>query len=155
MIRNRDINVNANRNALPSFKIPFDSQLNSLITQTNSNFIFPFKNETKDLPLNQFSDSVLTPGSAPSPCPFTIILNETDNPLYDKTETFYIKNNDITESVPKKNTQKKKNECVKPKFLSLTPAQIKLDNEITESIKKGENFKNIEKMLKGLLIEKY
>lgn len=46
MIRNRDINVNANRNALPSFKIPFDSQLNSLITQTNSNFIFPFKNET-------------------------------------------------------------------------------------------------------------
>ena len=46
MIRNRDINVNANRNALPSFKIPFDSQLNSLITQTNSKFIFPFKNET-------------------------------------------------------------------------------------------------------------
>ena len=87
--------------------------------------------------------------------PFTIILNETDNPLYDKTETFYIKNNDITESVPKKNTQKKSSEFVKPKFLSLTPAQIKLDNEITESIKKGENFKNIEKMLKGLLIEKY
>ena len=112
-------------------------------------------NETKDLPLNQFSDSVLTPGSAPSPCPFTIILNETDNPLYDKTETFYIKNNDITEIVPKKNTQKKSSEFVKPKFLSLTPAQIKLDNEITESIKKGENFKNIEKMLKGLLIEKY
>lgn len=46
MIRNRDINVNSNRNALPSFKIPFDSQLNSLITQTNTKFIFPFKNET-------------------------------------------------------------------------------------------------------------
>ena len=112
-------------------------------------------NEAKDFPINQIPDSILTPGSAPSPCPFTIILNETDNPLYDKNDTFYIKNNDITESASKAKTQKKSSEFIKPKFLSLTPAQIKLDNEITESIKKGKQFKEIKKMMKGLLIEKY
>ena len=61
-----------------------------------------------------------------------------------------IKNENISSS-PKKS---KNNLSVKPNFLSLTPQQIELDEKITQSIQKGENFKEIKKMFKGCLLDK-
>ena len=100
--------------------------------------------------VNDNNDKNKSPSSAPSPYLFTIVLNETDNPLYDKNDIFYIKNENIT-SNPKKSENKL---SVKPNFLSLTPQQIELDKKITQSIQKGENFKEIKKMFKGCLLDK-
>ena len=108
--------------------------------------------EAKDplILVNDSNDKNKSPSSAPSLYLFTIVLNETDNPLYDKNDIFYIKNENISSS-PKKS---KNNLSVKPNFLSLTPQQIELDEKITQSIQKGENFKEIKKMFKGCLLDK-
>ena len=100
----------------------------------------------------QMPEKEILPSSAPS-SPFTITLNESDNPLYDKNDIFYIKRKD---SSKEKNVKKEsdKHFCVKSKFFSLTPEQITLDKKITESIKKGEDFKSIKNMFKGLLVKK-
>ena len=42
--------------------------------------------------VNDSNDKNKSPSSAPSLYLFTIVLNETDNPLYDKNDIFYIKN---------------------------------------------------------------
>ena len=81
-----------------------------------------------------------SPSSAPFPYHFTIELYETDNPLYEKSETFYIKNENVSQNA-------------KPLFLSLTPQQIELDEKITTSIQKGESFTEINKIFTGCLIE--
>ena len=95
------------------------------------------------------NDKNKSPSSAPSPYHFTIVLNETDNPLYDKNDIFYIKNDNIS-SIPKKSENKL---SVKPHFLSLTPQQIELDEKITTSNQKGESFTEINKIFTGCLIE--
>ena len=90
-----------------------------------------------------------SPSSAPFPYHFTIELYETDNPLYEKSETFYIKNENVSQN------EKKNKNCInaKPLFLSLTPQQIELDEKITTSIQKGESFTEINKIFTGCLIE--
>lgn len=100
----------------------------------------------------QIPEKEILPSSAPS-FPFMITLYESDNPLYDKNDIFYIKRKD---SNHEKRTKKVSEQhlFVKSKFFSLTPEQIKLDKNITESIKKGEDFKSIKSMFKGLLVKK-
>ena len=85
--------------------------------------------------------------------PFKIILNESDNPLFDKNDIFYIKKSDDA-NPPTKKENKKNNLSLNKNFFSLTPEQVQLDKEITESIQKGESFKSIKSKFKGLLVEK-
>lgn len=82
------------------------------------------------------------------PYHLTIEFTETDNPLYEKNDTFYIKNENVSDN-PKKSSLN-----VKPLFLCLTPQQIALDEKITISIQKGESFTEINKIFTGCLIEK-
>ena len=87
--------------------------------------------------------------------PFKIILNESDNPLFDKTDVFYIKKSEGDTNPPQKKENKKNNHLsLNKNFFSLTPEQVQLDKEITESIQKGETFKSIKSKFKGLLVEK-
>ena len=87
--------------------------------------------------------------------PFKIILNESDNPLFDKNDVFYIKKSEGDTNPPQKKENKKNNHLsLNKNFFSLTPEQVQLDKEITESIQKGETFKSIKSKFKGLLVEK-
>ena len=86
--------------------------------------------------------------------PFKIILNESDNPLFDKNDIFYIKKSDDANPPQKKENKKNNHLSLNTNFFSLTPEQVQLDKEITESIQKGESFKSIKSKFKGLLVEK-
>lgn len=86
--------------------------------------------------------------------PFKIILNESDNPLFDKNDIFYIKKSDDANPPTKKENKKNNHLSLNTNFFSLTPEQVQLDKEITESIQKGESFKSIKSKFKGLLVEK-
>ena len=90
-----------------------------------------------------------SPSSAPFPYHFTIELYETDNPLYEKSETFYIKNENVSQN------EKKNKNCInaKPLFLSLTPQQIELDEKITTSIQKENPLQKLIKYLQGVLLK--
>ena len=57
------------------------------VTEAKDPLAFVIENEK-----NKFSSS------APFPYHFTIELYETDNPLYDKSETFYIKNENVSQN---------------------------------------------------------
>ena len=100
-------------------------------------------NDIKNLKIENEKNK--SPSSAPFPYHFTIELYETDNPLYEKSETFYIKNENVSQN------EKKNKNCInaKPLFLSLTPQQIELDEKITTSIQKGESFTEINKIFTG------
>lgn len=108
--------------------------------------------EIKEIPIIS-NDGQITSCSAPASCPFTIVLNESGNPLYDKNDNFYIKSNycDIDKSKPK---EKRKKFLANNTLWAFTPSQVKLDQEVTECIRKGENFETISKVFNDYLIKK-
>lgn len=108
--------------------------------------------EIKEIPIIS-NDGQITPCSAPASCPFTIVLNESGNPLYDKNDNFYIKSNycNIDKS---KTKEKRKQSLVNNVLWAFTPSQLKLDQKVTECIRKGENFETINKMFNDYLIKK-